>query len=74
MRTNGEIERDCQMLAMFRRGADALDAIAGALNAINDTLIAINNKLTAPVYLTPREAFDAVTANPKMCIAPVVGK
>ena len=67
MRPNGEIERDYQMLAIFRRGADALDAIAGALNAIND-------KLTAPVYLTPREALDAVTANPKMRIAPVIGK
>ena len=74
MRTNGEIERDCQKLAVFRRGANALDEIAGALNATHDTLIAINDKLTAPVYLTPREALDAVTANPKMRIAPVIGK
>lgn len=67
MKTNGEITRDCQMIATLRRVADALDAIAGTLNAIND-------KLTPPVYFTPKEAIDAVTANPKIRIAPVIGK
>ena len=38
MRTNGEIERDAQMVATLRRCADALDAIAGTLAAMHDML------------------------------------
>ena len=59
MRTNGEIAHDAQMVALLRRCADALDAIAGTLAAIHD-------KLKPPVYITPREAIDVVVANPKM--------
>ncbi len=50
---------DSQMVATLRRCADALDAIAG-------TLAAIHNALKPPVFVTPREAIDAVVANPKM--------
>ena len=50
---------DAQVLAMLRRCADALDAIAGTLAAIDD-------KLKPPVFITPREALDVVVANPKM--------
>ena len=50
---------DAQVLAMLRRCADALDAIAGTLAAIHDAL-------KPPVFVTPREAIDAVVANPKM--------
>jgi hypothetical protein len=66
MRTNGEIAHDAQMVATLRRCADALDAIAG-------TLAVINEKLAPPVYITPREAIDAVVANPKMASGPVIG-
>ena len=59
MRTNGEIAHDAKMVATLRRCADALDAIAG-------TLAAINEELKPPVYITPREALDAVVANPPM--------
>lgn len=59
MRTNGEIDRDARELALLRRVADALDAIAGTLAAIGDML-------KPPVYITPREAIDVVVANPKM--------
>ena len=52
MRTNGEIERDANIAKSLRRIADALEAIS--------------RKLDAPVYFTPREAIDAVTANPKI--------
>lgn len=34
MRTNGEIERDAQVVAFLRRCAVALEKIAGALNEI----------------------------------------
>lgn len=50
---------DAQMVALMRRCAVALDAIAGTLAAIHDAL-------NPPVYITPREAIDAVVANPKM--------
>ena len=59
MRTIGEIDRDARGLALLLRCADALDAIAGTLAAIGD-------KLKPPVFVTPREAIDAVVANPKM--------
>ena len=62
MRTNGEIDRDARGLALLRRCADALDAIAGTLAAIGD-------KLKPPVFVTPREAIDVVVANPKMSAA-----
>ena len=38
MRTNGELERDAQVLATFRRIADALDAIAGTISEIHEGL------------------------------------
>lgn len=77
MRTIGEIDRDARELALLRRCADALDAIAGTLAAIHDAL-------KPPVFVTPKEvledgtliypapgetpaeAIDAVMANPKM--------
>ncbi len=59
MRTNGEIDRDARELALLRRCADALDAIAGTLAAIHD-------ELQPPVFITPPEAIDVVVANPKM--------
>lgn len=59
MRTIGEIDRDARGLALLRRCADALDAIAGTLAAIHDAM-------KPPVFVTPREAIDAVVANPKM--------
>ena len=77
MRTNGEIEHDAYVVALMRRCADALDAIAGTLAAIGDML-------KPPVFITPKEvledgtliypapgetpaeAIDAVVANPKM--------
>ena len=66
MRTNGEIAHDAQIVALMRRCADALDAIAG-------TLAAIHAGLKPPVFITPREAIDAVVANPKMASGPVIG-
>ena len=59
MRNNGEIERDAQIVKALRRIASATEGMAG-------TLAAICAKLTPPVYITPKEAIDAVTANPKM--------
>lgn len=77
MRTIGEIDRDARGLALLRRCADALDAIAGTLAAIHDAM-------KPPVFVTPKEvledgtliypapgetpaeAIDAVVANPKM--------
>ncbi len=59
MRTNGEIAHDAQIVALMRRLADALDAIAGTLAAIHDAL-------KPPVFVTPCEAIDAVVVNPKM--------
>lgn len=79
MRTNGEIEHDAQVVALMRRCADALDAIAGTLAAIHDGLkppVFITPKevledgtviYPAPVE-TPAEAIDAVVANPKMML------
>ena len=49
MRTNGEIAHDAQIVALMRRCADALDAIAG-------TLAAIHAGLKPPVFITPRAA------------------
>ena len=65
-RTHDEQVHDAQMVALMRRCADALDAIAGTLAAIHDGL-------KPPVYITPREAIDAVVANPKMARGPVIG-
>jgi len=59
MRNNGEIERDAQIVHALRRIAVATEGMAG-------TLAAICAKLTPTVYITPKEAIDAVTANPKM--------
>ena len=66
MRTIGEIDRDARGLALLRRCADALDAIAGTLAAIHDAM-------KPPVFITPREAIDAVVSNPKMASGPVIG-
>ena len=59
MRNNGEIERDAQIVKALHRIAFATECMAG-------TLAAICAKLTPPVCITPKEAIDAVTANPKM--------
>lgn len=58
-KTYDEQIHDAQVLAMLRRCADALDAIAGTLAAIHDVL-------KPPVIVTPREAIDAVVANPSL--------
>ena len=65
-RTYDEQVCDAQKVALMRRCADALDAIAGTLAAIHDAL-------KPPVFITPREANDAVAANPKMASGPVIG-
>lgn len=51
MRTIGEIDRDARGLALLRRCADALDAIACTLAAIHDAM-------KPPMFVKPKEVLE----------------